>query len=46
MNSNSKDPMVRMFARREKESEEALAKLDRAAQVSKEVEKILREWKP
>ena len=46
MNPNSKDPMVRMFAEQQKRADEELAKLDKAAKAAKEMEKILREWKP
>lgn len=44
MNPNSKDPMVRMFARMEKQQEEELAKLERAKKaltdISKDLEKF------
>ena len=46
MNPNSKDPIIRMFAEREKESDEALAKLDRSAKVLKDMAKIMGEWNP
>lgn len=46
MNPNSKDPMVRMFARMEKESDKNLENLDRSAKALKEVEKILKSWNP
>ena len=46
MNPNSKDPITRMFAEREKESAKNLEYLDRAAKAVKEMERILKNWNP
>lgn len=46
MNPNSKDPMVRMFAEREKESIKNLEHLEKASKTLKEMEKILKNWNP
>lgn len=46
MNPNSKDPITRMFAEREKESAEALEKLDKMSKIAHNMAKIMSEWNP
>ena len=46
MNPNSKNPMVRMFAEREKESKRALDNLIKSEKAAKEMLNIMQNWKP
>lgn len=46
MNPNSKDPITRMFAEREKESAETLEKLDRMSKIAHNMAKIMGKWHP